>query len=177
MADWNNLAREINENNHRWWHDKEGNKLERNRNELLMLVVSEISEAMEGERKDLWDDHLPHRKMAEVELADTLIRILDFAGGYGIEISDHDGTHVMFDSSKHKPELLMAIVSDVSFLFDDLYEDEDSDSIRYVINDIMKYAEFFGYDVLSAMEEKLQYNKNRKDHTYEAREQENGKKF
>ncbi|XUM19805.1 hypothetical protein ACRAVF_19255 [Bradyrhizobium oligotrophicum S58] len=38
-----------------------------------MLIVSEIAEAMEGERKSLMDDHLPHRKMVEVELADTLI--------------------------------------------------------------------------------------------------------
>lgn len=46
----------------------------------LMLVVSEVSEAMEGLRKDLMDDKLPHRKMAEVELADALIRIFDLAG-------------------------------------------------------------------------------------------------
>ena len=45
-----------------------------------MLIVSEIAEAMEGERKDLMDDKLPHRKMAEVELADALISIFDYAG-------------------------------------------------------------------------------------------------
>ncbi len=40
---------------------------------------------MEGERKDLMDDKLPHRKMAEVELADALIRIFDYAGAYGYD--------------------------------------------------------------------------------------------
>jgi hypothetical protein len=35
---------------------------------------------MEGERKNLMDDHLPHRRSAEVELADALIRIFDYAG-------------------------------------------------------------------------------------------------
>ena len=39
-----------------------------------MLTISEIAEAMEGERKNLMDDHLPHRKMAEVEIADAYIR-------------------------------------------------------------------------------------------------------
>lgn len=45
-----------------------------------MLAVSELAEAMEGHRKDLADDKLPHRKMFEVELADALIRIFDMAG-------------------------------------------------------------------------------------------------
>ena len=47
---------------------------------------SELSEAMEGERKGLMDDKLPHRRMAEVELADTLIRIFDYAGGFGYDL-------------------------------------------------------------------------------------------
>lgn len=59
---------------------KTGRPLEVNKGERLMLIVSEIAEAMEGERKDLMDDHLPHRKMAEVELADAIIRICDYAG-------------------------------------------------------------------------------------------------
>lgn len=45
----------------------------------LALVHSEVSEALEGVRKDLMDDKLPHRKMFEVELADAVIRILDLA--------------------------------------------------------------------------------------------------
>jgi NTP pyrophosphatase (non-canonical NTP hydrolase) len=45
-----------------------------------MLIVSELSEAMEGHRKSLMDDKLPHRKMAEVEIADAAIRIFDLAG-------------------------------------------------------------------------------------------------
>lgn len=53
----------------------------------LMLVVSEVAEAMEGHRKGLQDDHLPHRSMLEVELADTVIRILDLAGGLNLDIA------------------------------------------------------------------------------------------
>lgn len=52
----------------------------------LCLVHSEVSEAMEGERKDLMDDHLPHRKMVEVELADTMIRIMDLAGAMNLDL-------------------------------------------------------------------------------------------
>ncbi|TOM56066.1 hypothetical protein CGH73_27540, partial [Vibrio parahaemolyticus] len=64
----------------------------------------------------LMDDHLPHRKMAEVELADAVIRILD-------------------------------------------------------------YAHAFGYDIESAITEKLEYNKHRVDHQRENRAKNGGKQF
>jgi hypothetical protein len=70
------------------WHtDLATGKLkDRNRAEMLMLIVSEISEAMEGERKSLMDTHLPHRSMPEVELADAIIRICDYAGRWGYDL-------------------------------------------------------------------------------------------
>lgn len=52
----------------------------------LCLIHSEISEAMEGVRKDLYDDHLPHRKMVEVELADAMIRLFDLAGYLNLDL-------------------------------------------------------------------------------------------
>ena len=83
----NDYAAECHRANMRWWISMvDGNKLSRNKGELLMLMVSEIAEAMEGERKDLMDDKLPHRKMAEVELADCLIRIFDYAGAFGYDL-------------------------------------------------------------------------------------------
>lgn len=70
------------------WHTniETGELLNRNKGEMLMLVVSEVAEAMEGERKGLQDDHLPNRPMAEVELADAVIRICDYAGMWGYDL-------------------------------------------------------------------------------------------
>ena len=52
----------------------------------ISLIHSEISEALEGERKDLMDDKLPHRRAAEVEMADAVIRILDYCGWLGYDL-------------------------------------------------------------------------------------------
>ncbi len=87
----NELCREIHEDNVKagWWTDpKTGESIKDTRNvpEMLMLIVSEVAEALEGLRKDLPDDKLPHRKMFEVELADTCIRIFDLAGAKGLDL-------------------------------------------------------------------------------------------
>ena len=64
------------------WHNKP-----REVGTLIALCHSELSKAMEGARKDLMDDHLPNRKMLEVELADCIIRILDMAGLYNLDVA------------------------------------------------------------------------------------------
>lgn len=83
----NTLAVAIRQQNEPWWRDIEtGEALERNFGELIALMHSELSEALEADRKDLMDDKLPHRHGREVELADAVIRILDAAGGLGMDI-------------------------------------------------------------------------------------------
>lgn len=82
------LAVTIHADNKKWWVDiNTGLPKERNRGEMLMLTVTEIAEAMEGERKSLMDDHLPHRPMPEVEMADAVIRIFDYCEGLGYDLA------------------------------------------------------------------------------------------
>ena len=71
-----------------WWHDHDGKKKDRNIGELLCLIHSEISEAMEGARKGLMDTHLKHRPMMEVELADAIIRIFDLAESQNFNLGE-----------------------------------------------------------------------------------------
>jgi NTP pyrophosphatase (non-canonical NTP hydrolase) len=104
----NDYAALVHRSNRKWWISLEDGhtRLERNKGELLMLMVSEIAEAMEGERKNLMDDKLPHRRMAEVELADTLIRIFDYAGAFGYDLEGAYREKMLYNQTRedHKHE-------------------------------------------------------------------------
>lgn len=89
-----------------WWNDPAtGEPKDRNDGELIALMHSELSEALEGLRKDRNDDHLPHRKSVEVELADTLIRIFDYAGARNLDLAGAVIEKLAFNQRRadHKP--------------------------------------------------------------------------
>lgn len=86
------LAKEIHEDNVKagWWNDPvTGEDLHNNKYALftkLFLCNSEISEAGEGLRKGINDDHLPQLPMEAVEIADVFIRLLDYCGARDFDI-------------------------------------------------------------------------------------------
>lgn len=103
----NDYSQQCHSANQTWWHDiHTGEKLDRNVGELLMLCVSELSESMEGHRKNLPDDKLPHRSMFEVELADCLIRIFDLAGAKNLDLQGAYEEKMAYNATRadHKPE-------------------------------------------------------------------------
>ena len=72
----------------------------------LALVHSEVSEGLEGHRKNLMDDKLPHRPMLEVELADAIIRAFDLAGGLGMDLGGAIAEKLAYNAQRedHKIE-------------------------------------------------------------------------
>lgn len=71
-----------------WYLDPEtGEPVTRNFGEVVALMHSELSEALEADRKGLADDKLPHRDGREVEFADCIIRILDTAAALGLDVA------------------------------------------------------------------------------------------
>lgn len=166
----NQLAQEVHEAQIQWWQDiNTGEPIERNPDELLMLVITEVAEAMEGERKNLMDDKLPHRKMAEVEMADAYIRLLDYAAGFDIKIAI---PKMSFEISDNKGEALFDLCETIAGVRGDYFFDLGAAFIH-----IENYCSKFGYDLFGAIKEKRAYNATREDHKHEARRAANGKKF
>jgi NTP pyrophosphatase (non-canonical NTP hydrolase) len=105
--DLNQFAAVCHQANAKWWQNPQtGELIQRNKGELLALIHSEVSECLEGERKNLMDDKLPHRKMAEVELADILIRVFDYAAGFGYDLQGAFEEKMAYNASRedHKQE-------------------------------------------------------------------------
>lgn len=88
----------------RWDNNVQGNPM--CFSQKLCLIHSEISESVEGDRKNLMDDKLPHRPMREVELADAVIRIFDLAGAYNMDLGGAIAEKMRYNETRadHKPE-------------------------------------------------------------------------
>jgi len=68
-----------------WW---EAGKENRNRPEMICLMHSELSEALEALRDNNTGDHLPDLDPVGVELADCVIRIMDYCAAFDIPIGE-----------------------------------------------------------------------------------------
>lgn len=174
-------AARVHDANAKWWVDLEtGAPLNRNWGEMCMLVISELAEALEGARKDLMDDKLPHRKMLEVELADAMIRLLDMAGHLKVDFGRPGVWIAPRPVEFNVAEQLLHCTHYVLNLRDDLGDGRRRRvelGFSECIERIVSLAAWLGFDIFSAYEEKMSYNAIRHDHTIEARKQANGKKF
>lgn len=175
MPDIYDLAVAIHKENEKWWTDLETGEPNRPpRGQKEMLMISEVAEAMEGLRKGLKDDKLPHRPMAEVEAADYVIRVLDFAAA--IHAIPYMGDEPLKRYHRTEYEMLLAMCRAAWDLYDaDI--DSITDDVRRCINAARTFCQEMGYDLWAAVEEKRAFNRERPDHKIENRMKEGGKKW
>lgn len=172
---FNELATQVFEQNKAvgWWDD-----IDRCFYQTLQLVSTEIAEATEGERKNLMDDKLPHRRMGEVELADAVIRLLDMAGRYGWRYSHQAYNHDIFTEPKAiggQHFFLNVGICKLGMTY--LYNENCDDAYSDLISGILEVGKRAGYDLMAALHEKLEFNRTRLDHQRAHRATEHGKKF
>lgn len=97
----NDYANQVHKANKKWWRClRTGKPIKRNKAEMIALIHSELSEALEGVRKNLPDDKIPHRRMEEVEMADAVIRILDYCGGHGLDLEGAYRDKMRFNATR-----------------------------------------------------------------------------
>lgn len=170
--------------NEKWWRDIKTNlPKERDEGELFCLMASELSEAMEGDRKKLPDDKVPHFPMVGVEMVDFVIRIMDYCSRRDIPLRD-----VL-------PELLeegqadeLATMNRAGIIWSfncrlvkAFFDAPEKKSYRFsrLIADARLFCRVFipEHSFEEMFEAKFNYNVGRADHKHEARAAVNGKEY
>ena len=160
-----------------WWDN------ERPFSIFACLFHSELSEAMEGDRKGLMDDHLQEYPMFQVELADFVIRVFDYLGSVGFSESDYDEASCRFGDNidQQSPTRLIAglhLAVSLAMLEDEEGNWGDSYLILAVsILTAFMYAKDECFDLHQIILKKVEYNKHRADHKRENRALAGGKKY
>lgn len=169
-----------------WWtdlHTGESILATRNRPEIMMLIVSELSEASEGFREGANDDKLPDLPMFDVELADAAIRLLDVLGADGATTkSFEDCQHSWADYLRFKDAdvSLMMIVNHVSAAMEHYRKGRTVQYVEWLAGALLitiELAEAYNIDLFDIIEAKRAYNRQRADHKPENRRAAGGKAF
>lgn len=146
-----------------WWDE------ERPLSTFVCLFHSELSEAMEGDRKGLMDDHLPDYEMFWVELGDFAIRCFDYLGSKCYSWP----AGVFCTSNKDKIDDLMCLHRLVS----EFSVTKNNDILASAIRLCFAMAALHEIDLMEIINEKVEYNKHRADHKRENRAKQGGKKY
>lgn len=176
---WNELAQSIHQDcvDAGWW-EPYPNKEDR-WNTARVLICSELMEGLEGWRKDLDDDHLPQYKMLHVELADAMIRLLDGAAAWEIDLDYHpderDLETVKCREVFEEQPIPEQLATTCTNLFD--HTVMPASNIMRTFICIIAMADLLEIPLLHIIQEKRAYNATRKDHKREARAAANGKRI
>ncbi len=182
------LAREIHEDNKRagWWTNIEtGEPLDRCHAEMKLLQITELSEAMEGYRRNRMDTKLPQYKMLDVEFVDCIIRQLDLVGYLSLRHPDFefpnrelaDLAEILQDETVPQTILnLIGMIYETNVSVEEQYSEETFAKCVAALITVHDVAVVLGVDVEEIMEAKRAFNATRADHKIENRLKTDGKK-
>jgi len=172
-----------------WWSDlRTGESIlaTRNRPEMLMLAVSEVSEAADGAMGEP-DDKLPHLPMYDVELGDFVIRQLDQVGAevsLGARMPAFVGLSGKYGIGWLRPasrsERLMGLVGCCAKAMEHCRKGRVQEYVNAMAEGVaiaFRIAEIEHIDLLDIIAQKRVFNATRADHKVENRVKDGGKAF
>ena len=132
--------------------------------QAVMLIISEISEAIEADRNsihavekpaDCMDDSFEFciKDTYEDEIADVFIRLFDLAGYFGI-IPKY--IPLNYNSNTHAGMLLYA-----TMVIGGIAVQPTVMSFNYAYSAMVEFCDIFGIDILPFIEAKMKYNEGR----------------
>lgn len=161
----------------------------------IALIHSEISEAYEGLLLGSDDQHLPQYKNFVVELADTAIRIYDFAGFKGWDVKT--AAQAFFASGELNEDAICSSLCHLHLLVSkalegirkDLHRDVTYMNVTFTVHEALYYLsgallliynladQLTNEDFEQVISDKLKFNSERADHKRDNRAKAGGKKF
>lgn len=157
-----------------WWDEP------RDFSTITNLGISELSESLEGDRKSLPDDKLTHYPMVVVELADFIIRTMDYLGSVGNEFYPL----IVNVNDKYREgdyQFNLALCSWLLTQAWNMKEIQNDDfiykvSLRAAVIVAIRMIKDMGCDWEKIILEKVEFNRTRQDHQRENRQGETGQK-
>lgn len=153
--DLNKLSKEIYEaNKAKGFHDEKNSK-----EHMLCLVISELMEAVEADRKGLTFNEIGYTDSVEMELADAVIRLLDTAGALELALYSFSKDSCDYGTTKNVFENCLFTES-IFIIIKRLLNSPLSLNlvISSIIFDIENLCEVMNIDLWKHVELKLKYN-------------------
>jgi hypothetical protein len=159
-----------------WWDNH------RSFSKLTNLNISEVSEAVEADRRNLFDSKLTKYKGVPVEAADGCIRSFDVLASLGNE--SYEASKMAIAIIENNPDDIDYLLAFSSWCFSMAWEFHELknapsaakqylvDAVNALFVVIMKY----GHNPVDLMLEKMEFNESRPDHLPENRQGKVGQK-
>lgn len=158
-----------------WWSAK------RNPHEMIMLMISELSEGIEAHRKNkradvkAFDEEIKEypngfvnafrthiKDTVEDEFADTLIRIADTCGGYEVnELSIMDDPSLSWIPDVNFGENLLNITRDLCCIYDNDQNTIIKEAVEDVVDSILGICSEMEIDIWNHISMKQMFNETR----------------
>jgi hypothetical protein len=160
--------------------------VDENKGERVMLIITELAEVVEAHRKgntisvyyptwvnvlDVLDDHIevtPNfwkvvfvsqvKDTLQDEIADVVIRILDYTGGFNIEI--RESTYCKESTGNFAHDVLQLTHYCMAAYHSDIKEFTGKDW-NYVLAAIIRFCEWYNINLIQHITWKLHYNSTR----------------